>query len=382
MLGFSVRWMAAGAAAGATLMLVFFPEVGRDRRFEVRTGGGVAGSPAAPNSHAGAGGGGRMVWSEAGDIWLYEASSGERRQLTADGETRTDALPRFRRRDRVTFVTYQRSAWVLWETDLATGRTHDLGTLEGASALDWSPDGETLAIYHRGGDTTEGELRLVTAERQTVIRRFSDVWGRGGFVNSDDSRVEWSSDGRHLLVLDTALDTSQEETLYVLEADGTDALPPRAGTWARLSADGRTIYCVCAVHPGDQEWQWQAIEIRTGLRTPLLVQQAMRPSVSPDGRHLAFDDGQDSPSVHVLDLATPGSQPRRLTGAAMAPVWLDAGHLAVTDTRPCPGDEEECTAGGHGSMFQPAGTASVVDVATGERQAIVPGHTEDADVDR
>jgi hypothetical protein len=42
-------------------------------------------------------------------------------------------------------------------------------------------------------------------------------------------------------------------------------------------------------------------------------------------------------------------------------------------------DEEECMAGGHGSMFQPAGTATVLDVATGERQAIVPGHTQDAD---
>ncbi|MGH8973967.1 MAG: TolB family protein, partial [Acidimicrobiia bacterium] len=366
--------MAVGAAAGATFMLMFLPDVGRHPRFEVRTGGGVAGPPAVPGSDVPATGVGPMVWSEAGDIWLYQSAGGERRPLTADGETRADSLPRFRGADRVTFVTDQPSARVLREADLSTGRTRDLATLRGASALDWSPDGVTLAVY-ASGDDRPGELRFITEQGQTVMRRFSDAWGRGGFVNSDELRVEWAADGRHLLVLDTGLDTSQEETLYVLKADGTDALPPRAGTWARWSADGRSVYCVCAVHPGDHEWQWQAIEVGTGLRTPLLVQRAMRPSVSPDGRYLAFDDGKDTPSVHVLDLVTPAGQPRRLTGAAMAPVWLDAGHLAVTDTRPCPEGEDECTAGGHGSMFQPAGTASVVDAATGERQAIVPGHT-------
>lgn len=69
-----------------------------------------------------------------------------------------------------------------------------------------------------------------------------------------------------------------------------------------------------------------------------------------------------------------------MAGGAVAPLWLDAGHVVVTDTRPCPDPPEECMAGGHGSMFHPAGTTSVVDVATGARREIPPFPTEGADV--
>ncbi len=405
MLGWSARWMAAGAAAGAMLVLVFSPQVGRERRFDVRAGGGVAGLPEAPGSIASpvpstpgttpvsrTRDGGRMVWSEAGDIWLYEAATGELRPLTGDGQARSDFLPRFRGAGRVTFLSLDghpdneyhpgltARPSVLREIDLATGRVRDVADLgAGVMSVDWSPDGATLAVYAAPGDGTPGDLRLVSEDWQTSIRRLPPVWGRGGFVNYDDRRVEWSPDGRHLLLVDTGMDTSQEETLYVLNASGTDALAPRAGTWARWGADGRTIYCACAVGPSDQQWPWQAIDVDHGIRTPLVIKRGMRPSVSPDGRYLAFDDGEDTPSIHVLDLAEPGSLPRRVTGAAMAPVWLGSGHLAVTDTRPCPEDEDSCMAGGHGSMFLPAGTVAVVVVATGERQTIVPGSTEDAD---
>src|SRR5919106_3132298 len=147
MLGWSARWMAAGAAAGATFMLVFFPDLGRQQRFEVQTGGGEVPGVAPVE-------GGRMVWSEAGDIWLYEWATGERRQLTADGEGGVDHLPRFRSPGRVTFVTHRPPAsWVLRELDLSTGRARELAALEGATALDWSPDGETLAVYRGGGET-------------------------------------------------------------------------------------------------------------------------------------------------------------------------------------------------------------------------------------
>jgi hypothetical protein len=69
-----------------------------------------------------------------------------------------------------------------------------------------------------------------------------------------------------------------------------------------------------------------------------------------------------------------------VTSGAIAPVWLDGGHLAVTDTQPCPDTPDECMAGGHGSVFHPAGTASAVDVTSGERTPIAPLSTDNSDI--
>ncbi|MGH9005350.1 MAG: hypothetical protein ACRDYV_19685, partial [Acidimicrobiia bacterium] len=329
-------------------------------------------------------GGDRVVWSEAGDIWLSERSTGARRRLTEDGNVRRDALPGFHGPHRVTYVSWEEQGpgpvSVVRELDLTTGRAHDVARLDAwMGAFDWSPDGRTLAVY-AAGDGTPGELRLVTPVHERTIRSFPPAGGRGGFINYDETRLEWSPDGRHLLLVDTSLDTSQDETFYVLTADGASVIAPRGGTWARWGRHGETVYCACAVHPGDDEWPWQAIDLGTGAGTPLPIERGMRPALSPDGRYLAFDDGEDTPSVHVLDVQAPGSRPRHLARGALAPLWLDAGHLAVTDTRPCADDEDTCIAGGHGSMFVPAGTASALDVASGVRSPTEPVLTEDADV--
>jgi hypothetical protein len=401
MLGIQGRWALAGAVAAA-LVVTGLARATHDRGIDVRAGGEAVAPPTLPDQPADSliaipersvdpAGRARIVWAEADDIWLYEAATGERRRLTDDGEARAEYLPRFHGPGRVTYVADDDPAQdprtgaktrrsVIREIDLSTGRTTELARLEGGvGAHDWSPDGATLALYVGAGDTTPGELRFITGGRQGLIRRFAPVWGRGGFINYDERRLEWAPDGRRLLVVDTGLDTSEVETLYVLEADGTDAVAPRDGTWARWGADSQTIYCVCALHPGDENWAWQSVDTDTGVGTPLLLERAMRPSVSPDGRFLAFDDGEDTPAVHVLDL-TPGSRPRQVAIGAIAPLWLDHGHLAVTDTRPCSDDLDACIAGGHGSMFEPAGTASALNVTSGERTPISPLSTDDADV--
>ncbi len=401
-LGTQRRWVLAAAVVGA-LVVTGLAWANRDRGVSVRAGGQASPptrpdlavpSPSAipvPVATAPATAA-RIVGAESGDIWLYEAATGERRPLTRDGETRSEYLPRFHGPDRVTFVVNEgwpdndfrpgvgSPASVIREVDLRTGRMADLASIEGGvGAHDWSPDGMTLALLGASGDGTTTELRFLPEDGDEVVRSLAPVLGRGGFINYDESRVEWAPDGRHLLVLETALDTSQDETLYVLRPDGTDAIAPRAGTWARWSADAHTIYCLCALHPGDESWAWQAIDTGNGVGRPLLLEQAMRPSLSPDGRFLAFDDGEDTPAVHVLELS-PGSRPRRVTTGAIAPLWLDSGHLAVTDTEPCPDDADTCMAGGHGSMFLSAGTASAVNVASGQRTPIAAPSTDNADV--
>lgn len=325
---------------------------------------------------------GRVAWARQGDVWLYDAETGKRRALTSDGERRYDSQPRFRDPSRVTYLNAAGKFSpdpTLMEYDLTTGRGHAVTRLfRQVRAYDWRPDGTTLAYYGVNGEGEATELHL-TGNGPPRTRLFAPILGRGGYVNYGETRVEWAPDGRHLLVQDTALDTAQDETLYILQPDGTDALPPRPGTWARWSPDGRTIYCLCGTVAKAADWAWQAVDVSTGAATPLLITAGARPSLSPDGRLLAFDDGEDTPSIHVLDLQKPTSTPRFLARAAMAPVWLSSSRLAVTNTRPCPATQDDCLAGGHGSMFGPPGTASALDLITGRRSPLPPISTDGAE---
>jgi hypothetical protein len=385
------------ALAAASVLVAVLTGDGGDRRTEVRAGSPGTVTTAVPTTATSAAQTadderGGIVWADAGDVWVYDASAGERRKLTSDGERRWDALPRFRDAVRVTYLSYaegigQSDLYAavprLVEVNLTTGAVHELRRFDGpVRAYDWSAGGGTLAWYRGGGDAQDSELHVIDpAGRDTTLRRFGPTLGRGGYVNYDETRVEWSGDGRRLLVVDTTLDTSQDETLFVLDDGGRDVLAPRLGTWARWSGNGEKIYCSCAppVPATSGDLLWQAIDVATGAATPLPVTEGARPSVSPDGRFLAYDDGLDTPGVHVLDLDDPLLRTRLLARGAVAPVWLAPSRMAVTDTRPCPHDEDTCIAGGHGSMFEPAGSASAVDARTGDRTPLPPMDTDGAD---
>ena len=393
MLGRRELVAAASAALMAGLAVVVLAGLDRGDVVEIRVQGGVppvpelgviredptTTAPAAAHS-------GRVVWAEKGDIWLYDAKTDKRRALTTDGTARHDFKPRFRDGSRVTYLTSHEEFGpdpTLLEVDLIGGQRRTLQQLPGyIRAYDWNPDGMRLAYYNVLSDDGKTELHI-TGDGPAHLRRFAAIEGRGRFINWDETRIEWSPNGHRLLVVDTALDTavgpSSAKTLYVLNADGTDAIAPGLGTWARWSADSRTIYCLCATHPNRDDCSWQAIDVPGGTRTPLLIPAGARPSLSPDGRLLAYDDGADTPSVSVLDLRSPGGRPRIVARSAIAPVWLSASRLAFTNTRPCPHTEDECLAGGHGSMFESAVTASAVDLPTGRRSTLPPIFTEGAD---
>ena len=171
----------------------------------------------------------RVVWAEKGDVWLYDGETGRRRRLTTDGVARHDSEPRFRSGGMVTYLTSSQEFGpdpAMFEFDLATGKSEMVRRLPGyIRAYDWSPDGYTLAYYSAPAEDGATELHI-TGNGLPRLRRFATILGRGGFINYDETRVEWSPDGRRLLMQDTALDTSQDETLYILNADGSDALAP------------------------------------------------------------------------------------------------------------------------------------------------------------
>ena len=387
MLGRRELVAAAVAALMAGLAVVGLAGLDDGKVVEVRVQGGVPTLPdmtrvgdtsttSAPVRNAE-----RVVWAEKGDVWLYDGETGRRRRLTTDGVARHDSKPRFRSGGRVTYLTSRQEFGpdpAMFEFDLASGTSEMVRLLPGyIRAYDWSPDGNALAYYSAPAEDGPTELHI-TGNGLPRLRRFVPILGRGGFINYDETRVEWSPDGRHLLMQDTAIDTSQDATLLILNADGSDALAPRHGTWSRWSPDGRTVYCDCTTLAADDQ-RWMAIDVTNGgVSTPLLIPSGARPSVSPDGL-LAYDDGEDTPSVYVLDPRKPASRPRFLARAAIAPIWLAPSRLAFTNTHPCPRTEDECIAGGHGSMFEPAGTAAAYNLTTNRRTPLPPIPTEGAD---
>lgn len=379
-------------AAGVAALMAGLAAVGLagidDREVvEVRVQGGVptlpdlTGAEATSTTSAPARAAERVVWAEKGDVWLYDGATGRRRRLTTDGLARHESQPRFRSGGKVTYLTSAEEFGpdpAMFEFDLATGKSEMVRLLPGhVRAYDWGPDGNVLAYYSAPADDGATELHI-TGNGLPRRRRFTPILGRGGFVNYDETRVEWSPDGRRLLIHDTALDTAQDETLYILDADGNDALAPRLGTWARWSADGHAVFCHCATTLAANDWVWKAIDVTNGTNTPLPIPSGARPSVSPGGL-LAYDDGEDTPSVYVLDPRAPGRRPRLLARAAIAPIWLAPSRLAFTNTRPCPDTEDECMAGGHGSLFEPAGTAAAFNLTTKRRTPLPPIPTEGAD---
>ena len=230
------EWLAAASAAllaGLAVVAAAWEDVGV---VEVRVQGSAPAevSPAASPPSTGTTGdsGRRIVWAENGKVWLYEDETGGRRALTDNGTARWDFLPRFRDPDRVTYLSSDErdTGSALMEVSLATGRSSALTRLRGAvRSYDWSPDGETLAYYGTAAEDEATVLHIV-GTGEPYLRPFRPILDRGGFINWDETRVEWSPGGRHLLVIDTALDAAIDDspatTLHVLNPDGTDAIPP------------------------------------------------------------------------------------------------------------------------------------------------------------
>ena len=320
------------------------------------------------------------------DIWLYDGRSGQVERLTSDGYQRRDHSPRFRGRHRLTFVSMaaNKDDSTLVEVDLDSRSRRSLVHVDNALwAYDWSSDGSTLAyVTSVPGDQADSdpfahELRRVAPDGAvTVLRRFPGVVGRGGYVNYDEVHVDWSPDGSRLLVVDTHLDGLQAEprTLFILDPDGTDVVGPRAGTWGRWAAESARV--VYVDDHGDVRW----LDVATGsaIRLPV-AGPARRLAISPLGRFLAYDDGDDDPAVHLYDLE--GRTGRRVARHAVGALWLSPETLAAGHAAPCvPSDVIGCDGGGHGPPWSEAGDGWRIDVTTGTVAPMPVASTVDAAV--
>jgi hypothetical protein len=149
----------------------------------------------------------------------------------------------------------------------------------------WSPDSRRLAYVAPGVDGV-GDVYVVDADGR---RR-----GRITYTNANESRPDWSADGRRLVV-------EQDFRIVVLRADGGGR--PRTlatGTEPDWSPDGRRI----AFSNGGDLF---TANTATGRITPLTRTPAEEsaPAWSPEGRRLAYVSSESGQSdLRVLNLRT------------------------------------------------------------------------------
>jgi Tol biopolymer transport system component len=220
----------------------------------------------------------------------------------------------------------------------------------------WSPDGEWLALV---GSTTEEEPPGIYILRSdgSGLKRLAD----GG------PPMAWSPDGSRIAF---AIGRWREGAgLYTTDLEGhvtkiSETLAPQYGipslAW---SSDGRCIVFVAWAEEGEES-PIRALDVETGWEVSLTT-NAMHPTWSPDGRHIAFlRDG------NLWTMNVDGSQQTRLTNPrqpfVQEPLWLpDGSGLLFAFVPPMTGSVyvanpdgtgEVNLADGSGAVWSPDGT--------------------------
>lgn len=186
----------------------------------------------------------------------------------------------------------------------------------------WSPNGEWLAFSMRG------DIWKVPAQGGEAIALTS-----GPHYHFEPA---WSPDGSRIAL---SLDVGGNLEIGLVSADGGAveivAPDPRVSLQPTWSPDGNSLYFISArgQRTGGAVNRIYRYDLNDGADTVVSVVAGIQPSVSPDGRELAYVNG----GLRVLDLATGESRLVRSeeTSYRMRPRWTPDGQslLYVSDER-------------------------------------------------
>jgi WD40 repeat protein len=220
----------------------------------------------------------------------------------------------------------------LFEVSLQTGEATEFLRLNNrVLSYAWNPDG-TLLAYLLRAETATGLLPVAlcvweaTTGRARLLTSITQPFGTATDQRQEE-RVSWSADGKYVL----AVETTANPSMFVVDLSGHHVIKSKAGTFARWLNDDTLLY---QRDPRDatSAWNWFELGIGGRSRRMGLPSEAFRPALSPDGKTLAFDDGEDSPSIFLYDIASGGI--RQVASGFAAPIWLRSDLLAATAAGP------------------------------------------------
>jgi hypothetical protein len=287
-----------------------------------------------------------VAFADAGDLWVYDVTTDERRALTDDGDVRSEHDPAFVTGACVAFASTQPATIELQELAVEGARRAIVEETGSIADLAVSPDGRSVLYLHIDYDV-DGTFRLkrvdIDGGMPEVVYTFSPTLGRGA-GSEDEVSVAWSPDGSAILVVNTHeyADKYPYGAIYLFDPMGRQVRTKWAGTHPRWSPDGKTVYY--RGHAGVNGQSWYALDVLT-LKSNVL---GIRPGtnwlvVSPDGRRVAYDTSYfgdlprdakvsgKAPDVYVYDLTT--GKEAFLERGALGPQWISPTELMVTSAR-------------------------------------------------
>jgi hypothetical protein len=217
---------------------------------------------------------------------------------------------------------------VLTTLDLTTGQTAELASSKGiALAGGWSADGSSAAYFTDTGGVHHYWLKRGSGA-PVEFSTAAQVLGRGG-ISDDESLVAFSPDGKHVVVVDTAVNrlqafrTSDAAQVYAAPSGGAGGFRTMA-VWTHT---GDRFY----FRNNSGVYQWDA---SSGISSFINGLKWSTPSLTADDRFVAYAVGTTS---------TPHVETRELSSGVVTafapwrdqPVFVAETTLLVWEEAPC-----------------------------------------------
>jgi Tol biopolymer transport system component len=216
--------------------------------------------------------------------------------------------------ERLAFATGRSSLAELVLFDPGTGERTSVMTVEGISALEWSPDGTAIAIAVPSSGVSIIDL---ATRRSNSIPRVGTI---------EDHGLSWSPDG-------TRLALASHGGIIVVNADGSDrrvlvdhGSPGPEGAW---SPDGTKIAYARMPGPAHRS-SLEVWVIGADGSDPTrlfhgeccLLDLWWGPIWSPDGHHIGFYDDADVPFGSELTVNADGSGSPKVVDDVVVDAWI------------------------------------------------------------